>query len=107
MEAIIERWISNGVFQRLLIISLSLILILVVVYYINKTISRNVTDINHKYRVRKTTSSIGYIIILAIILFVFSDKLGNVGIALGLAGAGIAFAPQEVITALLAGLVLF
>jgi small-conductance mechanosensitive channel len=98
MEVIIERWISNGVFQRLLIISLSIILILVVVYYINRSISRNVTDNNHKYRARKATSSIGYIIILAIILFVFSDKLGNVGIALGLAGAGIAFALQEVIT---------
>jgi small-conductance mechanosensitive channel len=35
---------------------------------------------------------------IAICLFVFSDKLGNVDIALGLAGAGIAFALQEVIT---------
>jgi small-conductance mechanosensitive channel len=31
-------------------------------------------------------------------LFVYSDKLGNIGVAVGLAGAGIAFALSEVIT---------
>ena len=31
------------------------------------------------------------------VIFVYSDKLGNVGVALGVAGAGIAFALQEVI----------
>jgi len=38
--------------------------------------------------------------ITSVVLFVYSDKLGNIGIALGLAGAGIAFALQEVITSI-------
>ena len=36
--------------------------------------------------------------ILIIALFIYRDKVGNVGIAVGLAGAGIAFALSEVIT---------
>ena len=39
----------------------------------------------------------GYLLIVSVVLFVYSDKLGNIGVALGVAGAGIAFALQEVI----------
>lgn len=37
---------------------------------------------------------------ITLVLFVYSDKLGNIGVALGVAGAGIAFALQEVIISL-------
>jgi small-conductance mechanosensitive channel len=37
-------------------------------------------------------------LIIIVSLFVYSDKLGDIGVAVGLAGAGIAFALSEVIT---------
>lgn len=90
--------LHEDMLQRLAIILVSIFLILVIGYYIRKAISANVSDITNKYRARKATSIFGYILMIAIGLFAFSDKLGNIGIALGLAGAGVAFALQEVIT---------
>jgi len=93
-----NEWLNEDLFQRLLIISISIIFIYLLIYYIKKTITKKITDVTNKYRARKTASIFGYILILSIVLFVYSDKLGNIGIAFGLAGAGIAFALQEVIT---------
>ena len=93
-----NEWIHEDLAQRLLIIITAIILIYVVVYFTKKTISKKLTESNDKYRARKATGIFGYVLFIATLLFVFSDKLGNVGIAVGLAGAGIAFALQEVIT---------
>jgi small-conductance mechanosensitive channel len=90
--------LHDDMLRRLIIILFSIFLILLIGFYIKKAISAKVSDITNKYRARKATSIFGYLLIIAIALFVFSDKLGNIGIALGLAGAGIAFALQEVIT---------
>lgn len=39
----------------------------------------------------------GFILIIILISLVYSDKLGGLTVALGVAGAGVAFALQEVI----------
>lgn len=98
MKEIFSSWLHNENFERIVIIIIGFFLILFLSYYLKKIISRHVTDPNNKYRSRKAINVFGYILILTIVLFVYNDKLGNVGIALGLAGAGIAFALQEVIT---------
>ncbi len=93
-----NEWIRDDLAQRLLVIIAAIFIIYFVVYFTKKTISKKLTDSNDKYRARKATGIFGYVLFICTLLFVFSDKLGNVGIALGLAGAGIAFALQEVIT---------
>lgn len=93
-----NEWINDDLVQRLLVIIAAIFIIYFVVYFTKKTISKKLTDSNDKYRARKATGIFGYVLFICTLLFVFSDKLGNVGIALGLAGAGIAFALQEVIT---------
>jgi len=50
-----------------------------------------------RYRTRKFISFIGYISAILILSIVFSDRLGGLTVAFGVAGAGIAFALQEVI----------
>mgnify|MGYP000362623284 CR=1 FL=1 len=96
----IGSWLQNQNIDRLLTIFIGVLVILLVSFYLKKIISRHVINTEHKYRSRKAINVIGYILMVSIVLFVYSDKLGNIGIALGLAGAGIAFALQEVITSL-------
>ncbi|WP_346859261.1 mechanosensitive ion channel domain-containing protein [uncultured Draconibacterium sp.] len=97
-NALFERWFHEQNIERLLIISIGVFLTLLFSYYLKKVISRRVVDADNKYRSRKAVNIVSYALIVSVVLFVFSDKLGNIGIALGLAGAGIAFALQEVIT---------
>ncbi|WP_346854633.1 mechanosensitive ion channel domain-containing protein [uncultured Draconibacterium sp.] len=97
-SAILERWFHEQNIERLLIISIGVFLTVLFSYYLKKVISRRVVDADNKYRSRKAVNIVSYALIVSVVLFVFSDKLGNIGIALGLAGAGIAFALQEVIT---------
>jgi small-conductance mechanosensitive channel len=99
-NAILDRWFHEQNIERLLIISIGVFLTLLFSYYLKKVISRRVVDADNKYRSRKAVNIVSYVLIVSVVLFVYSDKLGNVGIALGLAGAGIAFALQEVITSI-------
>ena len=52
---------------------------------------------DNRYRTRKLLDFTGYFLMILMITVVFSDKLGGLTVALGVAGAGIAFALQEVI----------
>lgn len=54
-------------------------------------------DSDTRYRARKFVTFVGYILALLLIAAVYSNKLGNLAVGLGVAGAGIAFALQEVI----------
>jgi small-conductance mechanosensitive channel len=64
---------------------------------IQKNIFSKIKDNNNRYKAKKFSSFIGYFLTIILLTVVFSDRLGNLTVALGVAGAGIAFALQEVI----------
>ncbi|HEY9114810.1 MAG TPA: mechanosensitive ion channel family protein [Bacteroidales bacterium] len=72
-----------------------------VIWILIKTVQRSlfskIKDNDNRYRAKKFSSFIGYFLTILLITLVFSDKLGGLTVALGVAGAGIAFALQEVI----------
>ena len=72
-----------------------------VVYVLSRiargTASRYVKDTHKRYRARKLASFLGYVVGIAVLAFVFSDQLRNLPLFLGVIGAGVAFALQEVI----------
>ena len=72
-----------------------------VIWLIIKAIQRNlftkIKDNDNRYRAKKLSGFIGYLLTILLLSIVFSDKLGGLTVALGVAGAGIAFALQEVI----------
>lgn len=78
-----------------------LLLTIIVVWGIAKLLKRNVT--NHikeneqRYKTNKALTFLSYVVIILVAASVFSKNLGNLTVALGVAGAGIAFALQEVI----------
>jgi small-conductance mechanosensitive channel len=59
-----------------------------------------VEDKDSRYRTKKFLSFFGYLLGVSLIIVVYSHKLGNITVALGVAGAGIAFALQEVISSI-------
>lgn len=100
LKAIFEQLIQNELFRRLAILALILIIILVVLRYVRKRVLRDAVHSDNKYKIIKAINVLKYILIVGVILLVFSDKLGNIGITLGLASAGIAFALQSVIVSI-------
>lgn len=100
IKEIIASFLNQQNVERLLIILVGILFVLVLSSFLKKIITRKVNDSANKYRSRKAVNVLSYLMIIIVVLFVYSDKLGNIGIALGLAGAGIAFALQEVITSI-------
>ncbi|MFC2100926.1 mechanosensitive ion channel family protein [Bacteroidota bacterium] len=73
----------------------------IIIWILKKVVQRNVIfklkDTSNRYKTKKFSNIIGYILTIILITIVYSNKLGGLTIALGVAGAGIAFALQEVI----------
>lgn len=74
---------------------------LVVVYVLTRFVVRRVTprieDVDTRYRVRKLITFFAYLVAALVLVIVFSERIGTFGVTFGVAGAGIAFALQEVI----------
>lgn len=72
-----------------------------VIWAVVKAVQRNllskITDSDSRYRAKKFSSFIGFFLTLIFVAIILSDKLGGLTVVLGVAGAGIAFALQEVI----------
>ncbi|MEQ9317873.1 MAG: mechanosensitive ion channel family protein [Polyangiaceae bacterium] len=64
---------------------------------LKRAVASRIEDPQLRYKAKKTVSAIGWVAILVACASIFSDKLGGLAISLGVAGAGIAFALQEVI----------
>lgn len=97
LKATLTTWFHEPLAERLLAILIGIAVILLISYFIKRALKRTIKSNDNKYKARKAVNIFGYLFIVSIVLFVYSDKLGNIGVALGVAGAGIAFALQEVI----------
>lgn len=97
-----EEAINNLLHEPRIIKLGALIIGIIIVVAINKVIQKwligKIVDNDHRYKSKKITTFLGYFVIIILILIIYADNLGGVGMALGVAGAGIAFALQEVIT---------
>lgn len=100
MESILvslQSWLANAAVERIGFILLGVIAVIVLTSFVKKAVNSKIENTDHRYRVRKAVNFIAYFLIALILLLVYGDKLGNIGVALGVAGAGVTFALQEVI----------
>ncbi|PKP42664.1 MAG: transporter [Bacteroidetes bacterium HGW-Bacteroidetes-13] len=97
MENQIQEILFNPVVGKIATIFIGLIIIWIVIKSIQKNFFSKIQDNDNRYRAKKISSFIGYLLTFVLLTVVFSDKLGGLTVALGVAGAGIAFALQEVI----------
>lgn len=97
MLASLKSLLQNAAVERLAYIVVGIVAVFVVTALLKRVVNAKIINTDHRYRVRKAVNFIGYLLIVAILLLIYGDKFGNLGVALGLAGAGITFALQEVI----------
>ena len=96
MNAILDFFqTSSGI--KLITVFAALLLIYLTTTVIKRIIPKYVAETESRYRARKFINFIGYTLIILAILVVYSNQLTGFTVFLGVAGAGIALALQEVI----------
>ncbi len=95
--SVLEEWVSDPTVNKIFVLLLLFIVVGFANRLIKKAINRQISDTNSRYRAKKFFGFFNFLVCLLLAGIVFSDKLGNVSIAFGVAGAGVAFALQEVI----------
>lgn len=98
MDEQIKQFLLEPTARKVLIIFVGITIIWIAIGFIQRNVATKLKDINTRYKSKKILSVFGYVLSIVLILIVFSNKLGGLTIALGVTGAGIAFALQEVIT---------
>ena len=92
-------WSNTHTWRLITILGVSMVA-LILAGLLKRNLLVKISDNARMYKARKAVNMIVYLLIVLVVLMVYSDKLGNVGVALGVAGAGIAFALQEVIVSI-------
>lgn len=88
----IPGWLSTLIVVVGIIVLVRLFFVL-----IKSRVQKTSKDQDTLYRTKKVLDFVSYIIIILALLITYSKNLGGLTVALGVAGAGIAFALQEVI----------
>lgn len=97
MQETVARWLSDPVFGKLIVSAIVIVIAIIAVRIANRGAARLIEDNEARYRVRKLITLLAYLVVLVTIAVVFSSQFRTLTVALGVAGAGIAFALQEVI----------
>lgn len=97
MEEKVSQFLSNPIFIQISIVILGIVIIWIITKVVQRNLFNRIKDNDNKYRAKKFSSFLGTVFAILLISVVFSDKIGGLTVAFGVAGAGIAFALQEVI----------
>jgi small-conductance mechanosensitive channel len=97
MEEIINKILFNPAIGKLVVIFIGIAIIWVIIKTIQKNLLSKIKDNDNRYKAKKFGGFIGFVLTIILVSVVYSDKLGGLTVAFGVAGAGIAFALQEVI----------
>ncbi len=96
-----EKFLNDVLFDpttgRLVAVLLGCAVIAVLASLARRALAARVKNVDTRYRTRKLVNFLGYLLALGYVSVVFSDQLSGLTVFLGVAGAGIAFALQEVI----------
>lgn len=97
MEEIIQKYFQDPVVGKWVAVFIGVAVIWIIIQLLRRNLASRIKDNSTRYKTKKVLGFIGFLVTAVFIIIIFSDKLGGVTIALGVAGAGIAFALQEVI----------
>ena len=97
MNDTIEKYLYDPTIGKMSTIVIGIAVIWLLVRVIQRNLLSKIQGNDNSYRAKKISNYAGYFLTIVLVTVVFSDKLGGFTVALGVAGAGIAFALQEVI----------
>ena len=92
-----EKYLDNPIIDKILTVIVGVIIIWIIIKVLQKHFFVKIKGNDIRYKAKKLSSFIGYILSIVLLLVVYMNKLGEFTVAIGVASAGIAFALQEVI----------
>jgi len=96
-EKYLSKWVGDPVVGKIVLSLTGLIVIYALTKLLSGRLSGLVKESNNRYYIKKSFNFLGFVCAIVFLSSVFSDKLSSLSVALGVAGAGVAFALQEVI----------
>jgi small-conductance mechanosensitive channel len=97
MTETVQKILFDPTVGKIVTILIGLVVIGIFIKLLKRTVSNYITDNDTRYRTKKFINFFGYILMVILLVVIFSERLGGITVALGVAGAGIAFALQEVV----------
>ena len=97
LNGLLDGLVSNPIVGRVGVVIITVIAVLIGIRMLQTVVSRSVKETSARYRIRKLVGFLGYIVLVLVLLAMFSERLGQLTVVFGVAGAGVAFALQEVI----------
>ena len=93
----ITTWLELPWLRKILWIALAILIVWTLGFIVKKSLDKYVQDNLGRYRSKKLVNFVAFAILGIAIAIILSENLGGLGVTIGVAGAGIAFALQEVI----------
>ena len=97
LEQTFTRWLFDPTVGKFVSATVVLLVLVALVRISRRILDRYIVEPGNLYRVKKMVTLLGYLVGILGLTLIFSDRLGRMAVAFGVAGAGIAFALQEVI----------
>jgi small-conductance mechanosensitive channel len=97
MEEEIQKYLYNPTVGKIVTFLIGVAVIWMIIKAVQKNLFSKIKDNDNRYKAKKISTFVGYLVTVIFLTVIFSEKLGGLTVALGVAGAGIAFALQEVI----------
>lgn len=86
--------------NQLIVVLLVIVLVWLLVKFLKSRATKQIKDSGKAYHLKKFIDVSGFALVVLALLFIYIKQLGSFTVALGVAGAGIAFALQEVIVSI-------
>lgn len=90
-------WLQDPRIRSWIVLGLGFVAIRLILGLAQRSIQNHIADPQLRYRTRKALTPLAFLAAFLFASVVFSDRLGGLTVAFGVAGAGVAFALQEVI----------
>lgn len=97
MDARLKQLLFDPTVGKIIIVIVGFALLYTVGRFVRRSLGSRIDDTATRYRIRKLVTFAIYVVAALLLVTVFSDRLGGLTVAFGVAGAGVAFALQEVI----------
>jgi len=97
METLLQRLVSLPLGTKLVCAVFGILVVHATFRLLERILPRQFRERDARYRVRKFVVYVGYAVVILFITVLFEDRLGRISFALGVAGAGVVVALQDVI----------
>ena len=93
----LKQWLISTEYEKFITALIALAVVFILSKVAQSWISRHVKDTDIRYRVRKIVTFLSFLAAVIVSAAIFSVSLSGLSLSIGVAGAGVAFALQEVI----------